>query len=33
MALDQGKVEAAGQVAHYARYVDWIVTLKLQRRV
>jgi bacteriorhodopsin len=29
MALDQGKVEAAGQVAHYARYVDWIVTTPL----
>lgn len=29
MAIDQGKVEAAGQVAHYARYVDWIVTTPL----
>lgn len=29
MALDQGKVIAAGQVAHYARYVDWIVTTPL----
>lgn len=29
MALDQGKTEAAGQVAHYARYVDWIVTTPL----
>ncbi|MDM9379766.1 bacteriorhodopsin [Chlorogloeopsis sp. ULAP01] len=29
MALGQGKVEAAGQVAHYARYVDWIVTTPL----
>jgi bacteriorhodopsin len=29
MALDQGKVEAAGQVAHYARYIDWIVTTPL----
>lgn len=29
MALDQGKVEVAGQVAHYARYVDWIVTTPL----
>jgi bacteriorhodopsin len=29
MALDQGKVEAAGQIAHYARYIDWIVTTPL----
>ncbi|HEY9825287.1 MAG TPA: bacteriorhodopsin [Stenomitos sp.] len=29
MALDQGKTEAAGQIAHYARYVDWIVTTPL----
>lgn len=29
MAIDQGKVEASGQVAHYARYVDWIVTTPL----
>jgi bacteriorhodopsin len=29
MALDQGKLEAARQVAHYARYVDWIVTTPL----
>jgi bacteriorhodopsin len=29
MALDQGKVEAGGQIAHYARYVDWIVTTPL----
>lgn len=29
MALDQGKVEAAGQMAHYARYIDWIVTTPL----
>jgi bacteriorhodopsin len=29
MALDQGQVEAAGQVAHYARYIDWIVTTPL----
>jgi bacteriorhodopsin len=29
MAIGQGKVEAAGQVAHYARYVDWIVTTPL----
>jgi bacteriorhodopsin len=29
MALDQGKIEAAGQIAHYARYVDWMVTTPL----
>jgi len=29
MALNQGKVEAAGQIAHYARYLDWIVTTPL----
>ncbi len=29
MALGQGKVEAAGQITHYARYVDWIVTTPL----
>ncbi|MBD2440929.1 bacteriorhodopsin [Nostoc sp. FACHB-110] len=29
MALDQGKVEASGQIAHYARYIDWIVTTPL----
>lgn len=29
MALDQGKVEVAGQITHYARYVDWIVTTPL----
>jgi bacteriorhodopsin len=29
MALEQGKVEAAGQIAHYARYLDWIVTTPL----
>lgn len=29
MGLDQGKVEAAGQIAHYARYIDWIVTTPL----
>lgn len=29
MALDQGKVEVAGQLAHYARYGDWIVTTPL----
>lgn len=29
MALGQGKVEAAGQLAHYARYIDWMVTTPL----
>jgi len=29
MAIDQGKVEASGQIAHYARYVDWMVTTPL----
>lgn len=29
MALGQGKVEIAGQVTHYARYIDWIVTTPL----
>lgn len=29
MALDQGKVESANQIAHYARYLDWIVTTPL----
>lgn len=29
MAIGQGKVEAAGQIAHYARYADWIVTTPL----
>lgn len=29
MALDQGKVEIAGQVTHYARYIDWVVTTPL----
>jgi len=29
MAIDQGKVEAAGQIAHYARYIDWMVTTPL----
>jgi bacteriorhodopsin len=29
MALDQGKVEVAGQIVHYARYIDWIVTTPL----
>ncbi|HEY9655941.1 MAG TPA: bacteriorhodopsin [Crinalium sp.] len=29
MALDQGKVEVAGQITHYARYIDWVVTTPL----
>lgn len=29
MALGQGKVEVAGQIVHYARYIDWIVTTPL----
>lgn len=29
MALGQGKVEVAGQLVHYARYIDWIVTTPL----
>jgi bacteriorhodopsin len=29
MALGQGKVEIAGQITHYARYIDWIVTTPL----
>lgn len=29
MALDQGKIEIAGQITHYARYIDWIVTTPL----
>ncbi|MBE9179986.1 bacteriorhodopsin [Oculatella sp. LEGE 06141] len=29
MALDQGKVEIAGQLTHYARYIDWLVTTPL----
>lgn len=27
--LGQGKIEVAGQIAHYARYLDWIVTTPL----
>jgi bacteriorhodopsin len=27
--LEQGKLEVAGQLAHYARYADWIVTTPL----
>lgn len=29
MALGQGKTEVAGQVTHYARYLDWLVTTPL----
>jgi bacteriorhodopsin len=29
MALNQGKLEVAGQIAHYARYADWLVTTPL----
>jgi bacteriorhodopsin len=29
MALNQGKLEVAGQIAHYARYADWVVTTPL----
>lgn len=29
MAIGQGKVEVAGQITHYARYIDWIVTTPL----
>ncbi|NJN85530.1 MAG: bacteriorhodopsin [Leptolyngbyaceae cyanobacterium SL_7_1] len=29
MAIDQGKVEVAEQLTHYARYADWIVTTPL----
>ena len=29
MALGQGKVEVAGQVTHYARYIDWTITTPL----
>jgi bacteriorhodopsin len=27
--LEQGKLEVAGQIVHYARYIDWIVTTPL----
>lgn len=27
--LEQGKIEVAGQIAHFARYADWIVTTPL----
>lgn len=29
MAFDQGKTEVAGQITHYARYLDWVVTTPL----
>ncbi|MBW4542416.1 MAG: bacteriorhodopsin [Myxacorys chilensis ATA2-1-KO14] len=29
MAMGQGKVEVAGQITHYARYIDWLVTTPL----
>lgn len=29
MALDQGKKEVAGQITHYARYLDWVVSTPL----
>jgi bacteriorhodopsin len=29
MAMGQGKTEVAGQVTHYARYADWVVTTPL----
>jgi bacteriorhodopsin len=29
MAMGQGKVEVAGQITHYARYIDWVVTTPL----
>ena len=29
MALGQGKIEVAGQVTHYVRYIEWIVTTPL----
>lgn len=28
-ALEQGKIEIAGQITHFARYIDWIVTTPL----
>ncbi len=27
--LEQGKIEVAGQIAHFARYADWVVTTPL----
>jgi bacteriorhodopsin len=29
MALDQGRVVVQGQITHYARYADWVVTTPL----
>ena len=29
MALGQGKTEVAGQVTHFARYIDWVVSTPL----
>ena len=29
MAMGQGKIEVAGQVTHYARYADWVVSTPL----
>ena len=29
MALNQGKLGVAGQITHYARYIDWVVTTPL----
>lgn len=29
MALGQGKTEVAGQITHYARYIDWVVSTPL----
>lgn len=29
MAVNQGKLEVAGQLTHYARYADWLVTTPL----
>ncbi len=29
MAFGQGKVEVAGQITHYARYLDWVVSTPL----
>jgi bacteriorhodopsin len=27
--LEQGKIEVAGQITHFARYIDWVVTTPL----
>ena len=29
MAMGQGKIEIAGQITHYARYIDWMVSTPL----